>query len=126
MDRVRGRLTWPACFPGCASSGWISLRKAVEYARAHYQRANLCYQQGDIADPLFAPGSVDGILNSSVWHRLTSFNGFPIAKSSGRFVTMRKRCAQVACSSSVTLWCRVFPLRSGSICQATMELATEL
>lgn len=50
--------------------------EAVAHARAHYRRENLAFQLGDIADPLFPPESLDGILNSSVWHHLTSFNGF--------------------------------------------------
>lgn len=50
--------------------------EAVAHARAHYVRDNLAFQLGDIADPLFPPESLDGILNSSVWHHLTSFNGF--------------------------------------------------
>ncbi len=51
---------------------------AVAHAQAHHVRHNLRYQQGDIADPLFPPGSLDGILNSSVWHHLTSFNDFSL------------------------------------------------
>ncbi|HND09421.1 MAG TPA: methyltransferase domain-containing protein [Pseudomonadota bacterium] len=71
-----GSFDLASLFSGLRVIGVDIAAQAVEYARAHYQRANLCYQQGDIADPLFAPGSVDGILNSSVWHHLTSFNGF--------------------------------------------------
>ena len=49
---------------------------AVASAHANYQRSNLRYLQGDIADPLFPPDSLDGILDSSVLHHITSFNGF--------------------------------------------------
>jgi len=52
--------------------------ESVDHARAHYQRPNLQYRLGDIADPLFPPESLDGILNSSVFHHLTSFNGFAL------------------------------------------------
>lgn len=71
-----GSFDLASLFSGLRVIGVDIAEQSVEYARAHYQRANLSYQQGDIADPLFAPGSVDGILNSSVWHHLTSFNGF--------------------------------------------------
>ncbi|MFO0577505.1 MAG: class I SAM-dependent methyltransferase [Polyangia bacterium] len=52
--------------------------ESVAYAQAQYQRENLAYRVGDIAEPLFPPGSLDGALNSSVWHHLTSFNGFSL------------------------------------------------
>lgn len=54
--------------------------ESVAYARSRYQRPNLEYRIGDIADPIFPAGSVDGILNSSVWHHLTSFNGFALTQ----------------------------------------------
>lgn len=54
--------------------------ESVAYAQSRYRRANLEYRIGDIADPLFPPGSIDGILNSSVWHHLTSFNGFALTQ----------------------------------------------
>lgn len=49
---------------------------AVATASAHFQRANLRYAAGDIADPLFPEASLDGILDSSVLHHVTSFNGY--------------------------------------------------
>lgn len=52
--------------------------ESVAYARGHYQLPNLEYRRGDIAEPLFPPESLDGVLNSSVWHHLTSFNGFSL------------------------------------------------
>ncbi len=54
--------------------------ESVAYAQSRYQRPNLEYRIGDIADPIFPPGSIDGILNSSVWHHLTSFNGFALTQ----------------------------------------------
>ena len=47
---------------------------------ATYQRENLRYQVGDISDPLFPDGSLDGILDSSVLHHVTSFNGFSLKR----------------------------------------------
>jgi SAM-dependent methyltransferase len=49
---------------------------AVASSQSTYQRANLRYLQGDIADDLFPPASFDGILDSSVLHHVTSFTGF--------------------------------------------------
>lgn len=48
----------------------------VELAARQYQRPNLIFQQGDIAARCFPEGSLDGILNSSVLHHVTSYNGY--------------------------------------------------
>jgi SAM-dependent methyltransferase len=53
---------------------------AVAHAHATYQRPNLSYRVGDIADPLFDAGSLHGILDSSVLHHVTSFNDFSLAR----------------------------------------------
>lgn len=53
---------------------------AVTTAAAQYQRPNLRYVAGDIADPLFPDNSIDGILDSSVLHHVTSFNGYSTAR----------------------------------------------
>jgi len=53
---------------------------AVSSAQAAYQRSNLRYMQGDIADAVFAIGSLDGILDSSVLHHVTSFTGYATAR----------------------------------------------
>lgn len=48
----------------------------VEYSAEHYRAPNLRFVVGDIADRVFDPESLDGILDSSVLHHVTSFNGF--------------------------------------------------
>ena len=48
----------------------------VEVAQQTYQLSNLSFRAGDIAQPCFAPGSLDGIINSSVLHHVTSYNGY--------------------------------------------------
>lgn len=48
----------------------------VEVARQTYQLPNLSFRAGDIAQPCFARGSLDGIVNSSVLHHVTSYNGY--------------------------------------------------
>jgi ubiquinone/menaquinone biosynthesis C-methylase UbiE len=50
----------------------------VEYSRKHYNLANLSFEIGDIAENVFAENSLDGILDSSVLHHVTSFNGFDV------------------------------------------------
>ncbi|HYO74128.1 MAG TPA: methyltransferase domain-containing protein [Archangium sp.] len=53
---------------------------SVAMASTSYQRANLRFLAGDIADPVFPPESLDGVLDSSVLHHVTSFNGFSLAR----------------------------------------------
>ncbi len=50
----------------------------VGYSNEHYKLPNLTFEVGDIADKLFADETFDGILNSSVLHHVTSFNGFDV------------------------------------------------
>jgi len=50
----------------------------VEYSNNHYKAENLSFAVGDIAENVFPPNSLDGILDSSVLHHVTSFNGFDI------------------------------------------------
>ena len=50
----------------------------VEYSQKHYKLPNLSFETGDIADKVFATESLDGILDSSVLHHVTSFNGFDV------------------------------------------------
>ncbi len=51
---------------------------SVERARSRFQRANLSYAVGDIGEMVFPAESLDGILDSSVLHHVTSFNDFDI------------------------------------------------
>jgi SAM-dependent methyltransferase len=48
----------------------------VAMARGKYTLPNLSFLVGDIATELFPEGSLDGILNSSVLHHVTSFGGY--------------------------------------------------
>jgi ubiquinone/menaquinone biosynthesis C-methylase UbiE len=48
----------------------------VEYSKNHYNLPNLSFEVGDIAEKIFANETLDGILDSSVLHHITSFNGF--------------------------------------------------
>src|SRR4051794_38031339 len=50
----------------------------VEYSKNHHQADNLSFAVGDIAENVFPDASLDGILDSSVLHHVTSFNGYDI------------------------------------------------
>ncbi len=48
----------------------------VEVARQTYTLPNLDFRAEDIAQPCFEPESLDGVVNSSVLHHVTSYNGY--------------------------------------------------
>lgn len=48
----------------------------VEIASRQYVRDNLSFLVGDIAEPCFPAQSLHGIVNSSVLHHVTSYNGY--------------------------------------------------
>ena len=87
---VRGTLADMGCGSGAGSYDLACLHEglhvvgvdvapqSVAYAQASYRRPNLEYRLGDIAEPIFADESLDGVLNSSVFHHLTSFNDFSL------------------------------------------------
>ncbi|MCC6810985.1 MAG: methyltransferase domain-containing protein [Deltaproteobacteria bacterium] len=64
-----------ALYSGLEMIGVDINEKSVAIAEKTYAKKNLRFITGDIADPLFPDGSLDGILNSSVLHHVTSFNG---------------------------------------------------
>jgi hypothetical protein len=67
----------------------------VEYSNEHYQAENLIFTVGDIAENVFPEKSLDGILDSSVLHHVTSFNNFDIAQI---VKTLRNQVAQLKTS----------------------------
>lgn len=48
----------------------------VERARERHALPNLHYVVGDVAEPVFAPGSQDGLFDSSILHHVTSYGGY--------------------------------------------------
>ena len=52
----------------------------VEYSNNHYKAENLTFAVGDIAENVFPANSLDGILDSSVLHHVTSFNNYDLAQ----------------------------------------------
>ena len=65
-------------YPGLNIIGVDINPKSVEYCQANHSFENLSFKQGDIAEKVFANESLDGIINSSVLHHVTSFNEFNI------------------------------------------------
>ena len=82
MGSGSGRGTYDlAClYPGLQLIGVDINPLSVARSRESYRRENLRYEVGDIADAVFADGSLDGVLDSSVLHHVTSFNDFSLAR----------------------------------------------
>ena len=74
----KGSADLAALYPLMEVAGIDVAPEAVDYSRAAYRMPNLRYIQGDISQKIFPDESLDGILNSSVLHHVTSFNGFDI------------------------------------------------
>ncbi|MFL5383729.1 MAG: bifunctional class I SAM-dependent methyltransferase/NUDIX hydrolase [Longimicrobiaceae bacterium] len=53
---------------------------SVRISERRYRRPNLSYVVGDIAGKVFPDESLDGILDSSVLHHVSSFNGFDVGR----------------------------------------------
>lgn len=65
---------------------------SVERAAREFQRPNLSYVVGDISEMVFPAESLDGILDSSVLHHVTSFNDFDVRRV---FDTFDRQVAQL-------------------------------
>ena len=65
---------------------------SVERAHEKFQRPNLSYVVGDISQLVFPANSLDGILDSSVLHHVTSFNNFDVNRV---FTTLDNQVAQL-------------------------------
>jgi len=64
----------------------------IERASQQFQRSNLSYAVGDIAEMVFPAESLDGILDSSVLHHVTSFNNFDVNRV---FATLDNQVGQL-------------------------------
>jgi SAM-dependent methyltransferase len=82
MGTGSGRGTYDlAClYPGLTLCGIDINPISVELSQRNYQRPNLRYEAGDIADAVFPDASLDGVLDSSVLHHVTSFNDFSLGR----------------------------------------------
>ena len=63
-------------YPGLDVVGVDLDPTVVAMARERFRLPNLSFVAGDIAASVFAPESLDGILDSSVLHHVTSFGGY--------------------------------------------------
>ena len=82
MGSGSGKGTWDlACLYGGLELVGVDINPvSVDMAHSAYQRPNLRFVVGDIADPVFPPESLDGVLDSSVLHHVTSFNDFSLER----------------------------------------------
>lgn len=66
----------------------------VALAREKYLAKNLSFVVGDIAEEVFPEGTLDGILDSSVLHHVTSFRGYR-HEEAGRALAVQSRALRV-------------------------------
>tara|TARA_R110002096_G_scaffold401386_6_gene598321 strand:- start:61254 stop:63452 length:2199 start_codon:yes stop_codon:yes gene_type:complete len=66
----------------------------VELAQERYTLKNLSFVVGDIAKAVFPEASIDGIVNSSVLHHVTSFNGYGAERASEALATQTKQLTE--------------------------------
>lgn len=94
MGSGSGRGTYDlACLYGGLELVGVDINPvSVELASAHFQRPNLSYNVGDIAEMVFPAESLDGILDSSVLHHVTSFNDFDVRRV---FASLDNQVAQL-------------------------------
>jgi SAM-dependent methyltransferase len=76
MGSGAGTHALAALYPGLEVVGVDLDPEMVTLARARHRLPNLRFVQGDVAAPAFETGSLDGILDSSVLHHVTSFGGY--------------------------------------------------
>jgi len=76
MGSGAGSHALASLYPGLDVVGVDVSETMVTLAREKYRLPNLTFVVGDIATPVFPPSSLDGILDSSVLHHVTSFQGY--------------------------------------------------
>ncbi len=76
MGSGAGTHALAALYPGLEVTGVDLDPEMVAIAAARHRLGNLRFVQGDVARPPFDPQSLDGILDSSVLHHVTSFGGY--------------------------------------------------
>ena len=76
MGSGSGSYALASLYPDLHVTGVDVNAEMVKLARHRYTAANLRFIVGDVAQPCFPVGSQEAILNSSVLHHVTSFNGY--------------------------------------------------
>jgi Methyltransferase domain len=94
MGSGSGRGTYDlACLYGGLELVGVDINHvSVEHAARAFRRPNLSYVVGDISEMVFPAESLDGILDSSVLHHVTSFNDFDVRRV---FKTLDNQVAQL-------------------------------
>ena len=94
MGSGSGRGTYDlACLYGGLELVGVDINPvSVEHAAREFRRPNLSYVVGDISEMVFPAESLDGILDSSVLHHVTSFNDFDVRRV---FKTLDNQVAQL-------------------------------
>lgn len=94
MGSGSGRGTYDlACLYGGLELVGVDINPvSVERAAREFRRPNLSYVVGDISEMVFPAGSLDGVLDSSVLHHVTSFNDFDGSRVQ---VTLDRQVAQL-------------------------------
>ncbi len=91
MGSGTGSHALAALYPALEVVGVDVSEALVERARDRHVADNLSFVVGDVAQPVFEPGELDGIFNSSVLHHVTSFNGYdPAAAAAALEVQARQ------------------------------------
>lgn len=76
MGSGSGSEVLAALYPGLQVIGVDVNPTMVELAQSTYQRPNLQFVVGDVAEVRFPEQSLEGVINSSVLHHVTSYNGY--------------------------------------------------
>lgn len=94
MGSGSGRGTYDlACLYGGLELVGVDINPvSVEHAAREFLHTNLSFVVGDISDMVFPAESLDGILDSSVLHHVTSFNDFDVRRV---FNTLANQVAQL-------------------------------
>jgi ubiquinone/menaquinone biosynthesis C-methylase UbiE len=90
---------------------------SIERSREQYRRPNLSYVVGDISEMVFPEESLDGILDSSVLHHVTSFNSFDVGRV---FNTLDRQVAQLKTGGVIII--RDFVIPDGAEQQVYLDL----
>ncbi|MEZ4222204.1 MAG: class I SAM-dependent methyltransferase [Polyangiaceae bacterium] len=76
MGSGSGSHAFAQLYPGLDVVGVDVNPEMVSLASERYRLPNLSFVAGDVAARVFEPSSMDGLLDSSVLHHVTSFNGY--------------------------------------------------
>jgi hypothetical protein len=107
-------------YPGLELVGVDINPITVEYSASTHRARNLRFVVGDIAERVFEDGSLDAILDSSVLHHVTSFNGFDAGQVAR---TIGNQVAQLKTGGVVIIRDFVVPDNAGSL--VDLELPTD-